>query len=255
METIVLVTGGFDPLHRGHIDYFNAAKEKGDLLVVGVNSDKWLTRKKGKPFMSFTDRRTIIDNLQMVDFTYMFNDDDNTANDIISACLTVWPHDNIIFANGGDRSKDNIPEIKMYGKHPRVSFIFGVGGIDKVNSSSWILDNWKAPRTMREWGYYRVLHEDGKETKVKELTVNPGHSLSLQRHMYRSEHWIVTDGTATIWSGFDPAYLTRTILSKHQEIDIKVGYWHQICNETDKSLKIVEIQHGLKCVEEDIIRF
>jgi cytidyltransferase-like protein len=63
MKSIVLITGGFDPLHSGHIAYFKAAKKLGDTLVVGVNSDAWLTRKKGSPFMSFDERMTIVKNI------------------------------------------------------------------------------------------------------------------------------------------------------------------------------------------------
>ncbi len=65
---IVLVTGGFDPIHSGHIDYFNSARQLGDKLVVGLNSDKWLSRKKGQPFMTWQDRFQIIKHLKMVDF-------------------------------------------------------------------------------------------------------------------------------------------------------------------------------------------
>ena len=64
MRKIVLVTGGFDPLHTGHIAYFKSAKEKGDELWVGLNSDNWLTEKKGKPFMNINERKEIIQNLQ-----------------------------------------------------------------------------------------------------------------------------------------------------------------------------------------------
>ena len=60
MRKIVLVTGGFDPIHSGHISYFKEAAKLGDWLVVGINSDEWLTRKKGKPFMPFGERETII---------------------------------------------------------------------------------------------------------------------------------------------------------------------------------------------------
>ena len=66
MERIVLVTGGFDPLHSGHIDLFNEAKKLGDKLVVGVNSDEWLTDKKGRPFMPFTERHNIVKNLRIL---------------------------------------------------------------------------------------------------------------------------------------------------------------------------------------------
>lgn len=72
---IVLVTGGFDPLHSGHIAYFESAKQLGDKLIVGCNSDAWLERKKGRAFMPITERTTIIQNLRMVDGVILFNDD------------------------------------------------------------------------------------------------------------------------------------------------------------------------------------
>ena len=66
INRVVLVTGGFDPLHSGHIEYFKSAKRLGDILVVGVNSDAWLERKKGRAFMPAKERITIIENLKMV---------------------------------------------------------------------------------------------------------------------------------------------------------------------------------------------
>ena len=80
---IVLVTGGFDPLHSGHIEYFKAAKELGDRLIVGVNSDAWLERKKGRAFMPSYERVSIIENLKMVDGVILFNDNDGTAIEAI----------------------------------------------------------------------------------------------------------------------------------------------------------------------------
>ena len=98
----VLVTGGFDPLHSGHINYFNNAKKLGDKLIVGLNSDDWLSRKKGQPFMNLENRASIIVELGMVDEVIIFNDEDNTANHAIHQVLQH--HDNVIFANGGDLS-------------------------------------------------------------------------------------------------------------------------------------------------------
>ena len=167
---IVLVTGGFDPLHSGHIAYFEAAKKLGDKLIVGCNSDAWLERKKGRAFMPITERTTIIQNLRMVDGVILFNDDDGSSIEAVKNVQNLFPNDQIIFANGGDRTAGNIPEMAC----KDVIFKFGVGGDDKRNSSSWILEEWKAPKTERTWGYYRVLHEDGQQVKVKELTVNPG---------------------------------------------------------------------------------
>ena len=141
-KTVVLVTGGFDPLHSGHIAYFNAAKRLGDLLVVGLNSDEWLTRKKGKPFLSFFERNEIVSNLRMVDLTLGFNDDDGSALNAIQATRNIFRYDRIIFANGGDRTRENIPEMAYMLKDEKLLFEFGIGGEDKKNSSSWILKEW-----------------------------------------------------------------------------------------------------------------
>lgn len=136
---IILVTGGFDPLHEGHIEYFKAARVLGDRLVVGINSDAWLERKKGSFFQSYKTRHAIISSLRMVDDTVDFNDDDGSAVDAIRKVKLLYPEDHIVFANGGDRTKENIPEMVF----DDVEFVFGVGGEDKMNSSSWILDRWK----------------------------------------------------------------------------------------------------------------
>jgi D-beta-D-heptose 7-phosphate kinase/D-beta-D-heptose 1-phosphate adenosyltransferase len=135
---IVLVTGGFDPLHAGHIEYFNEAKRLGDKLFVGVNSDAWLTRKKGKNFLPIVDRVRIIENLKMVDGVILFNDDDDTAIEAVKNVKLLYPNDNIIFANGGDRSAKNVPEIVV----PNILLKFGIGGNSKINSSSDLLEQW-----------------------------------------------------------------------------------------------------------------
>ena len=109
--TAVLVTGGFDPIHSGHIQYFNDAKKLGDRLIVGLNSDHWLTRKKGRPFMNLANRAIITQNLSMVDEVIMYNDEDDTSCHAIHQVL--HHHDSVIFANGGDRIISNIPEYKL----------------------------------------------------------------------------------------------------------------------------------------------
>jgi cytidyltransferase-like protein len=252
MKTIVVVTGGFDPLHSGHIAYFKAAKQLGDILIVGVNSDAWLTRKKGSPFMPSTERINIVENLSMVDGVILFNDDDGSAKEAIKNVRQLYPNDKIVFANGGDRTHINIPEMDV--KDDNLTFAFGVGGFDKANSSSWILQEWKAPKTARQWGYYRVLHEV-TGCKVKELTVDPGKSLSMQRHQLRAEYWLVTHGSCIVNSMMAGGYaLPPTLLKEHLEYKIPVGEWHQLTNPYDVPCRIVEIQYGEKCEEEDIER-
>ena len=135
-----------------------------------------------------------------------------------------------------------------------LEFVFAVGGDDKKNSSSWILQEWKAPKTERAWGYYRVLHEV-PGMKVKELTVNPGCSLSMQRHEHRAEYWIVSHGECIVNSMMASGYhLPATSLKEHQEYKVPVGNWHQLTNPFDAPCKIIEIQYGEKCEEEDIER-
>ena len=249
----VLATGGFDPLHSGHINYLKNAKKLGDILIVGLNSDEWLIRKKSNFFMEWNERASILRELSCVDDVIAFDDSDGSALDAIEQCLEKY--DTVVFANGGDRVKTNIPEMKRLFNDERVDFVFSVGGSEKMNSSSKILSEWKSQKVYREWGYYRVLHNDGIETKVKELVVNPHSKLSLQSHNGRSEHWIVTNGEAKVRIGENPNTINEFNLKKHGEIRIPVNHLHQLINDTNEELKIVEIQYGAFCTEDDIQRF
>lgn len=253
MTTAVLVTGGFDPIHSGHIHYLKNAKELGDTLIVGLNSDAWLKRKKSRYFMPWSERSQIVANIKSVDLVIEFDDSDNSACVAIEKCLEMF--DSVVFANGGDRTSENIPEMEKYDTDPNVTFQFGVGGDDKRNSSRWILEDWRSPKTERSWGYYRVLYEYGKHTKLKELTVDPGKSLSMQRHKDRAENWFVGEGEATVYtinrsSDFD----LIGKYTQHQNLQISKKQWHMLVNETDVPLKIIEIQYGDNCIEEDIER-
>ena len=247
---VVIVTGGFDPIHSGHISYLNHAEHLGDHVVVGLNSDAWLEHKKGRAFMPWRERMIVLDNLHMVSEVIAFDDSDGTATDAIVQTKLKYPNDEIIFANGGDRTAANIPEMIFND----VEFVFGVGGENKANSSSWILEEWKAPKTNRVWGYYRVLHEV-QGTKVKELTVEPGQSLSMQRHRDRAEYWLVTSGQAIVNATMNNGYaLPSKTLATHDSYNVAVGDWHQLTNPFAEPCKIVEIQYGAQCVEADIER-
>ena len=137
---VSLVTGGFDPIHSGHISYFKRAKDLSNYLVVGLNGDPWLKRKKGQYFQSWTERADILRHLDMVDAVISWDDSDDSACGAIEKCLEI--SNTVIFCNGGDRGKENTPEVTGYGSNPRVKFQYGVGGTDKLNSSSWILHNY-----------------------------------------------------------------------------------------------------------------
>ena len=136
-DKVSLVTGGFDPIHSGHISYFKRAKDLSNYLIVGINTEEWLTRKKGQYFQSWKERAEIIRHLDMVDAVISYNDDDDSSCEGIAKCLDIAQ--TVVFCNGGDREKTNTPEVDKYGENPRVQFKFGIGGSDKMNSSSWIL--------------------------------------------------------------------------------------------------------------------
>ena len=137
-KRVVLVTGGFDPLHSGHLAYFKAAKALGDTLVVGINSDSWLKRKKGRSFYTWDERFQLIKNLEMVDYVIEFNDDENNSINAIKQATQTFPSAKIIFANGGDRTAENIPEMGLLDDiryKENLEFVFSVGGDNKMNSS------------------------------------------------------------------------------------------------------------------------
>ena len=251
---VVLVTGGFDPLHSGHIEYFKEAKKLGDVLVVGINTDEWLTRKKGRPFMKFKDRLAIIQSLEMVDDVISFEDNDDTANQAIFKLMcTSANRANIIFANGGDRKKGAVPEEAIYGD--KVKFVYGVGGDNKMNSSSWILDEWKTQKTERQWGYWRVLdHKPEKGYKVKELVIYPGKSLSDQKHFKRSEQWIVLEGVVDMQTEYNSNKDIVQLKPHGMPYEIGKEVWHKPSNSGTENAHILEIQWGNECIEEDIER-
>lgn len=259
MSNIVLVSGGFDPLHSGHIAYFEAARQLGDELWVALNSDAWLARKKGRSFMPLAERASIVRNLRMVNrVVQSFVDDDDSANGAIYRALELGA-EQIIFANGGDRGSGNTPEQDMWAEDTRVEFVFGVGGEDKKNSSSWILEEWKAPKTVRSWGHYRNLYK-GNGFQVKELVIAPHSKLSMQRHKHRSETWNLVSGTAHVLTNtssdpFDGAQ--RRTLSIPNPVDIPAGVWHQGVNNSDEPAHIIEIWKGPSELlsESDIERF
>ena len=248
---ISVVSGGFDPIHSGHISYINAAKKYGDYLIIALNSDEWLKQKKGKEFMPFEERKSILENIKHVDEVLSFEDD--KAGSCINALEKIkakFPDHEIIFCNGGDRGKENIPEMSVSG----INFEFGVGGDDKKNSSSWILKNWKYDKERRVWGEFFNLFEDD-QVKVKELIIEPKKGMSLQKHHKRSEIWLVSQGKCLVnYSKMSPDDIEAITLDKHNSLHVELGDWHQITNPFNETCKIIEIQYGKETIEEDIER-
>ena len=252
---VSLITGGFDPIHSGHIALIKSAAHIGvyNLVCIGLNSDAWLYRKKGFVFMPFEERKEILENVASVHKVISFDDSDDSSCDAIERCVSQYQYlEKIFFCNGGDRTEQNIPELDYKPRgNVKIEFLFGIGGTDKKNSSSDLIKvvlggpAW----TVREWGSWKVLSDDGT-SKVKELTILPGKSLSIQRHFKRSELWFVSEGECTI----KREEITNKRLRYHEYFNIPVGSWHSIKNHTDKLCKIIEIQYGSECEETDIER-
>jgi cytidyltransferase-like protein len=234
----VIVSGGFDPLHSGHVAYLQAARSLGDQLVVGVNSDAWLMRKKGYVFMPFAERVAIVSALGCVDLALPFEDSDGTARALIYGLMN--DEDTFIFANGGDRNSGNVPEQDIVAEN--LMFMHGIGGSEKLNSSSELV------KVHRLWGFYHVLYE-APGVKVKRLSFNPRAALSYQRHEHRAEHWLVQRGHGVATIEEDQFHLYPG-----DSITIPRGAWHRLKNREDDVLEIIELQYGTQVREDDIER-
>ena len=201
--------------------------------------------------MPFHEREIIISNLEIVDEVIDFDDDKQG-----SCCLalekikTMYPKDEIIFCNGGDRKAENIPEMSVEG----ITFKFGVGGDNKINSSSSILKEWQFHSEERVWGKFYNLFTDHR-IKLKELIIESGKGMSFQRHQNRNEIWFVSKGSCLVkHSQDDPGNIKETELSAEEVFHVKQGEWHQLINPSNDVCHIIEIQYGESTSEEDIER-
>ena len=134
MFDIVVLSGGFDPIHIGHARMIIAASKLGAEVVVGVNSDIWLERKKGYAFMPWDERAEMVESIKGVTKSVSFDDSDNSACNLLRKVRAENPNASIAFANGGDRNTSNIPENDV-AKELGISLVWSVGG-GKIQSSS-----------------------------------------------------------------------------------------------------------------------
>jgi len=158
-KSVIILSGGFDPMHKGHMRMFREASWLGHQVIVGLNSDSWLCRKKGKPFMKFYERKEILEGIKYISSVVAFNDDDDSACELINRVRSTYNggmfnhnYDDvnptgrndyqIYFANGGDRTTDNTPEMDTC-RLKDVTMLWGIGG-GKIQSSSWLIDGKKS---------------------------------------------------------------------------------------------------------------
>ncbi len=213
----IVISGGFDPIHPGHIAMIEDAAKYGEVHII-VNSDAWLIRKKGFFFQPWTDRRKILE--AYTPHIYEVDDADGTVCEALRLIKPTY------FGNGGDRTVTNTPELDVCAELG-IEPVFGLGG-GKYSSSSAINGR---QRVVTRWGTYDVLL-DMPELKVKILTIAPGKKLSLQRHTMRSEFFFMPNG----------------------EVRMNLpGVWHAPQAPEDSELVILEVQLGVS-EEQDIER-
>ena len=137
-KNVIILSGGFDPVHIGHMRMFREAANLGANVIVGLNSDSWLCRKKGKPFMKWEERAEILECCKFINQVLPIDDSDDTACDIIEQVYKLFKDKDykVYFANGGDRKKGNVPELDTC-KELNVIMLWGIGG-GKIQSSSWL---------------------------------------------------------------------------------------------------------------------
>jgi len=241
---VVAISGYFNPLHSGHLDYIQAAKEHGDKLIVIVNNDKQVELKGSVPFMNEKERMKVVNSIKGVDEVVLSIDEDK------SVCKTLQKIKPYLFANGGDRNVNNIPEDDVCFELG-IKTIFNVGG-KKNQSSSKLIDtaNRYSMIAKRPWGRFTVLL-DRPNFKLKELIVKPGQCLSLQSHEQRNEFWVVIMGEGIVQ--LDEVEME---VKYNSSVFIPKGTKHRLTNTSKKSyLGLIEVQTGSYFGEDDIERY
>ena len=243
-----LVSGGFDPVHVGHLRMFQDANRLSDNVILLLNNDEWLIKKKGKPFMNQDQRKEILDEFKSISKVIIQTSSDKSSSDAIKEFVKNNPNKNICYCNGGDRSNiKNIREADVC-MELGVDLQFEVGGKEKIESSSQLTKNYLGNIEDRPWGNYHII---AKNTgyQIKEIKVNKRSKLSLQKHKSRSEFWQIVKGESKITIENNEYYL-----KEKEHIYIPKNTIHRIENIGKEDLIFIEIQLGKDLNEDDIIR-
>lgn len=242
---VVAVSGGFDPLHIGHVRMFEEAKKLGDKLVVILNNDNWLLKKKGYAFMPENERAELIKTIGVVDDVLVTSHGPEFEDRSVCAELEKLRPD--IFVNGGDRTFDNIPEVPLCEKIG-CKMVFGIGKGGKVQSSSWLTDKVARKKVIvkKPWGEFENFEKEAT-WNLKTITVDAGQRLSLQSHKNRDEMWMLVEGKATATVGDE-----KIKMKLGDIVTIKRRQKHRL--ESGCGAKIVEVGIG-DFDENDIIRY
>jgi len=243
-----LVSGGFDPVHIGHLRMFQDAKNLSSKVILLLNNDEWLIKKKGKPFMSQKHRKAILDEFKSIDEVIIQDSNEKSSSLAIKDFVKNNPNKSICYCNGGDRSNiNNILEADIC-RELGVELEFGVGGKEKIESSSELTKNYLGNVEKRPWGNYHIIAKN-IGYQIKEIKVDEGSKLSLQKHKSRSEFWQIVKGKSKIIIEKE-----KYFLKEGEHIYIPKNTIHRIENIGKGELIFIEIQLGKNLKEEDIIR-
>ena len=251
----IVISGGFDPIHTGHLNLISDASKITNLLVI-VNNNDFLLNKKGFIFLDEEERLKILSSILGVDDIFLSIDKDHTVNQSIQYLIDSGKKIKF-FGNGGDRkSFIDIPESEVCKKN-NIELVFNLGGEKSQSSSSIALSLYdqiqkKDKNTNfveKPWGYYKTFISEG-EYLLKKIFINPGEELSEQSHDFRDEHWIVVSGRISVLTDIK-------IIEKetNDHIFIKKNTKHKITNNSDEPAIIIEVQTGSILSEDDIIRY
>ncbi|MBU6310845.1 adenylyltransferase/cytidyltransferase family protein [Patescibacteria group bacterium] len=244
--SVVAVSGGFDPIHKGHIRYIQEARKLGDRLVVILNNDHWLRAKKGYVFMPQREREELLRAISGVDDVILTNHRPHDPDTSVAKTLRKLKPD--IFANGGDRTGfSTTPEASVC-TELGIKMIFQVGRGGKIQSSSVLVRNAvaKVRSDIRPWGHMQTLVQDSTFW-VKVISVSPGARLSLQTHSHRAEYWVCIQGevraevNGIVYTLSVGDVLTIPVTARHRLSSISGG-------------TIVEVATGSSVTEDDIVR-
>ncbi|MBI5456395.1 adenylyltransferase/cytidyltransferase family protein [Candidatus Kaiserbacteria bacterium] len=246
----VAVSGGFDPIHIGHVRMMQAAKKLGDKLVVILNNDNWLRAKKGFVFMPQKERKELIEALAPVDRVVYTKHSKNPKD--MSVARELAELRPTVFANGGDRKPGNLRPIEaVVCERIGCKEVLNVGRGGKVQSSSWMIGAARRPasRSVRPWGEYYGW-DSGKGWNLKTIYLQPKKRVSLQYHRNREEWWLLVSGDA--YAVIHDKKGEHTIsLRKGEVLRVEKRQVHRLGSK--RGGIVVEVAYG-KFNEADIVR-
>jgi cytidyltransferase-like protein len=256
LDPIVVVSGGFDPTHEGHLALFNAAAEYGKVHVL-LNSDEWLTRKKGSFLLPWETRKELLINLSAIHRVHAVDDQDDTVCNGLEELRKTYPNTKMLFANGGDRKEGNTPETFVCRTY-KIEVLWNIGG-EKVNSSSALLSEYEHKHKIkhlisRNWGTYEIIAQ-GRGFLTKILTIFPRKHISYQRHLHRTEEWLVLEGSGLFIRDHNKFDGMVRKMYPTDRMGIPPLTWHWVKNTSqNEPLRILETWFGDILEESDIER-